>query len=127
MEFPADRGYHQEHLWAKESGPGTAVIGITDFAQDQLGKIIFADLPGEGDSLEAGEEMGALESVKSVSDLVAPVNGEVVKINDALDEEPAVINQDCYGEGWLVEVKLAGPLAEAGLMSAEEYQAGLEG
>ena len=127
MEFPADRQYHQDHLWARESGPGTVSIGISDFAQDQLGKIIFADLPGEGDAIQAGEEMGALESVKSVSDLIAPVNGEVVKVNQAIDEEPAVINQDCYGEGWLVEVKLAGTLDEAGLMSAEQYQAGLEG
>ncbi|MGD8560947.1 MAG: glycine cleavage system protein GcvH [Desulfarculaceae bacterium] len=121
MEFPPDLKYGADHLWIRELEDGKVTLGVTDFAQDQLGKVVFVELPAVGDALQAGSEMGAVESAKSVSDLISPVSGEVVQVNESLEDEPATINQDPYGKGWLVQVRLEGGLP-AELLSAEEYQ-----
>ncbi len=122
MEFPANLRYSADHLWVKPMGGGRVTVGLTDHAQHELGKIIYLDLPGVGDSLAAGEEMGTVESQKTVSDLVAPVSGEVVKINDGLLDDPEPVNDDPYRAGWLLRVELEGPLEEEDLMGADEYR-----
>lgn len=128
MEFPDDLLYSTEHLWVREMGEDKAAVGITDFAQDQLGKVLYADLPAVGDTLVLGDEMGAVESAKSVSDLISPLNGEVVRVNETLADRPALLNDDPYGEGWLAEVELDGDLP-GDLLSAKEYreEVGLNG
>ena len=121
MEFPGDILYGPGHLWVREQNNGLVQVGITDFAQDQLGKVIYIDLPEVGDEVSQGEDMGAIESAKSVSDLIAPVSGEVVEVNEALLDEAGPINDDPYGTGWMAVIKVDGALE--GLLSAEEYQA----
>ena len=127
MEFPDELMYHPGHLWVRDEGEGRVTVGITDFAQDQLGKVVYVDLPEVGDTVVEGEEMGAVESAKSVSDLIAPVTGEVLEINDDLNDDPAPINEDPYGSGWLAVIKLEEELSPD-LMDAESYakQAGAE-
>ena len=127
MEFPDELMYHPGHLWVRDEGEGRVTVGITDFAQDQLGKVVYVDLPEVGDTVVEGEEMGAVESAKSVSDLIAPVTGEVLEINDDLNDDPAPINEDPYGSGWLAVIKLEEELSPD-LMDAESYakQAGTE-
>lgn len=120
MEFPPELSYSQEHLWVRQEDEGQVVLGISDYAQDQLGKVVYVDLPEAGDQVEAGQEMGAVESAKSVSDLIAPVSGEVLEVNESLADDPATLNDDPYGRGWLARVKLEGSLP-AGLMSAAQY------
>ncbi len=121
MDFPPELSYSQDHLWVRDEDDGEVVVGITEFAQDQLGKVVYVDLPEEGEEVSAGEEMGAIESAKSVSDLICPVSGEVLEVNDTLADTPAVINEDPYGDGWLVRVKLEKVLPDD-LLSAEEYE-----
>ena len=127
MEFPDELMYHPGHLWVRDEGEGRVTVGITDFAQDQLGKVVYVDLPEVGDTVVEGEEMGAVESAKSVSDLIAPVTGEVLEINDDLNDDPVPINEDPYGSGWLAVIKLEEELSPD-LMDAESYakQAGAE-
>ena len=120
--YPQGLRYDKEHVWVKAEGD-TAVFGVTHFAQDQLGEVVFVDLPSEGDEVVAGETFGEIESVKSVSDLYAPVSGEVTKANEALDDVPETVNEDCYGEGWMIEVKLSDPSELDGLLSADDYEA----
>ncbi len=120
--YPEDLRYDKEHVWVRTEGT-VAVMGITDFAQDQLGEIVYIDLPTVGDTVAAGDTFGEVESVKSVSDLFSPVSGEVVKVNEALDAGPETVNEDPYGAGWMIEVKVEDTLEIDGLMSAEEYQA----
>jgi glycine cleavage system H protein len=121
--YPDDLKYTPEHEWVRE---GDAVrVGITEYAQDQLGDIVYVSLPSVGDSVAAGETCGELESTKSVSDVYAPVTGEVVAVNEALDSTPELVNNDPYGEGWLFEVRLADGGSLDGLLSAADYQAGL--
>lgn len=105
MTNPDDRGYTAEHGWALVEGPDSAVVGITWFAQDQLGEITFVDLPEPGDRLEAGESYGVIESMKSTSDLYAPLSGEVTEVNAALVGEPTLVNDDPYGKGWLLRLR----------------------
>lgn len=119
---PADLRYDKEHEWVRVEGDA-AVIGISDFAQDQLGEVVYVDLPSVGDELVAGETFGEIESVKSVSELYAPVSGTVVEVNDELDGSPEVINSDPYGSGWMVKVQLGDAAELDGLMSADEYEA----
>jgi len=119
---PADLRYDKEHEWVRVEGD-SAVIGISDFAQDQLGEVVYVDLPSVGDVLAVGETFGEIESVKSVSELFAPVSGTVVEVNDELDSAPESINSDAYGAGWMVKVKLADPAELDGLMSSVEYDA----
>jgi len=123
VDFPDDLLYGSEHLWIRrEEDQGLVTLGITDYAQDQLGEIVYVDLPQPGDTVAAGDEMGALESAKSVSDLISPVDGEVVEVNQALLDDPSPINHDPYGAGWMVRVRLEDGLPQ-GLLSAAEYEA----
>lgn len=122
MEFPDDLRYTKEHEWVKVTGH-VAVIGITDFAQEQLGDIVFVELPAVGEELKEGETFGAVESVKSVSDCFSPISGKVLDVNDSLTESPEILNEDCYGEGWMLKVKIEDENALEEMMSAEEYEA----
>jgi len=120
--IPEDLFYSEEHEWVRVEGD-VAIVGITDFAQDQLGDIVYVDLPAEGDSVDAGSVVGELESTKSVSDVFTPVSGEVIARNDALEATPEVINSDPYGEGWLLKVRIAEEDVTSGLLTAEAYSA----
>ena len=118
MNIPEDLQYTKSHEWVRIEGD-TATIGITDHAQDELGDVVFVELPVEGDTFDAGESFGTVESVKAVSDLYAPVGGEVVEVNSALEDAPENINEDPYGEGWIVKLRTTD---EADLLSPEEYE-----
>lgn len=118
--YPADLKYDREHEWLRVEGD-TAVIGITFFAQDQLGEVVYIDLPSVGDEIAAGEKFGEIESVKSVSELYAPVSGTVGEVNDALDSTPEMVNNDPYGVGWMIKLKMADVSQADALMSADEY------
>lgn len=120
---PEELRYTAEHEWVRAHGDGTATFGITHFAQDALGDIVYVSLPSQGDALSAGSTCGEVESTKSVSDVYAPVAGEVVEVNAGLDAAPETINADPYGAGWLVKVRLADPASVDGLLSAAEYRA----
>lgn len=122
MAATDDLRYTAEHEWVRFEGD-TAVFGITDYAQKALGDIVYVSLPAVGEALAAGRPCGEVESTKSVSDIYAPVDGEVVERNDALDASPETVNGDPYGDGWLVRVRLAQPDQVEGLMSAAEYAA----
>ena len=118
MNIPEDLQYTKSHEWVRIEGD-TATIGITDHAQDELGDVVFVELPEEGDTFDAGESFGTVESVKAVSDLYTPVGGEIVEVNSALNDAPEKINEDPYGEGWIVKLRTSG---EAELLSAEGYE-----
>jgi glycine cleavage system H protein len=120
--YPSDLKYDKEHEWVRVEGD-VAVIGISHFAQHQLGEVVYVDLPSEGDSVSAGEAFGEIESVKSVSELYSPADGEIVKVNSALSDSPETVNEDPYGGGWMIQVKLADAAQLDGLLSAEEYEA----
>ena len=122
--YPDDLRYHREHDWARVDGD-TATLGITWYAQDQLGEVVFFDPPEVGASITKDSPYAEVESVKAVSDVVAPVSGEIVEVNEALKDSPEQINEDSYGEGWLVKVKLSDPSELDGLMDAESYQQSL--
>ncbi|RAP77753.1 glycine cleavage system protein GcvH [Paenibacillus montanisoli] len=117
-------GYTEEHEWA-EAGSGSVKIGITDFAQNQLGDIVFVEFPQIGQAVEAGQPMGSIESVKTVSELYSPVTGTVTKVNEALLDSPELVNSDPYGEGWIAEVEVDGDAGEIvkKLLSADQYEA----
>jgi glycine cleavage system H protein len=119
-EFPDDLRYSQEDEWARLEGD-RVTIGVTDFAQQQLGDIVFVELPKVGANIERGEPFGVIESVKAVSDLFAPVSGEVLEVNTALAEQPESVNEDCYREGWMVTVGLADPSEFEALMDGAAY------
>lgn len=116
--------YSEKHEWVKIEGD-VAVIGITDYAQDQLGEILFVEMPEVGDELTAGEEYGVVESSKVASDLIAPITGEVIEINEKLEDEPEAINEDAY-DAWIVKVKLSDESELENLLSAEKYEGTLE-
>jgi len=118
---PSDLRYAKSHEWLKPAGDGTALIGITDYAQSSLGDITFVQLPKVGAALKAGETFGVVESVKAASDLYAPVAGTVLEINSALDAAPEVLNQDPYIAGWMLKIKLADPASAATLLDAAAY------
>jgi glycine cleavage system H protein len=122
--YPEDLKYTSEHEWVRE-GSSAVRVGITDFAQDALGDIVYVSLPEVGTVIEAGGSVGELESTKSVSDVYAPVSGTVTARNDALDGTPELVNSDPYGEGWLFEVELSDPGQLGGLLDATAYQATL--
>lgn len=120
MNIPKDLKYSSDHEWVRVEG-NVAFIGITDFAQSQLGDIVFADLPAEGRVIKANEVFSVVESVKAVSDIITPVSGKIVQVNPALDGAPELINQDPYGEGWIVAVELADKSELDGLMDDAAY------
>ena len=119
---PEELKYTQEHEWVARTGEDSARIGITDFAQTQLGDVVFVQLPEVGERVTAGQAVGEVESTKSVSDINVPVGGEVTARNDALDQSPELVNSDPYGEGWMIEVKLADPSEVDGLLDADAYR-----
>lgn len=114
--------YSESHEYVKIEGD-CAVVGITDFAQEQLGNVVYVDVPEVGDEVTAGETFGAVESTKAASDLVCPVSGEVVEVNEALEDEPELVNKDALGEGWIIKVKLANPEEVEQLLDAKGYEA----
>lgn len=120
--LPDDLKYTAEHEWVRP-GEGSVRIGITDFAQQALGDIVYATLPAVGDTVTAGQAFGEVESTKSVSDMYAPVDGEVVAVNDALDSQPELMNSDPYGAGWFVELRPTDPDAVEALLDADAYEA----
>ncbi len=122
MNFPTNVKYTKEHEWIRLEGD-IAVVGITDYAQKQLGDIVYVDITAEGETLEADEVFGTIEVVKTVSDLFLPVAGEVVEVNEAIEDTPEVVNADPYGEGWLIKIKPANPVDIEELLDAEAYKA----
>lgn len=120
MSTPSDRVYSKEHEWVVLDGD-VAVVGITHFAQDQLGEVVYVDLPSAGDTVAAGDAFGEIESVKSVSELYAPLSGEVVEVNEALTDTPETVNADPYGEGWMIKVRVDDASQAEALMSAADY------
>ncbi len=124
-----DLRYTEDHEWVRIEDSGIAVVGITDYAQEQLGEIVFVELPEVGDELERGAEAAVIESVKAASELFAPVSGTVDTVNDALNDEPALVNEDPTGEGWFLRIDTGGGVDEAmeGLMTEEEYLRYVEG
>jgi glycine cleavage system H protein len=127
--YPADLLYHSDHDWARidEADPGTATLGITWYAQDALGEVVFLELPAVGTATSKDAPYAEIESVKAVSDVVAPLSGEIVEVNEALAENPQAVNEDPYGEGWLVKVRLADASEREALMDAASYSASLDG
>jgi glycine cleavage system H protein len=123
--YPEDRRYTKEHEWVRLEGD-RGIVGITQYAQEQLGDVVFLELPEVGRKLSPGEGFGTVESVKAVSELYSPVAGEVVEVNSALAQKPEVVNSDPHGAAWMIKVKLADPAAVAGLMDARAYQAYVE-
>ena len=121
---PNDRKYSREHEWVKveDADTGRALAGITDFAQDQLGDIVYVELPKLGTTVSHMGKMGEIESVKSVSDLFSPVSGEVIEVNERLLDHPEIANQDPFGEGWLIRISMTDASELDGLMSADEYE-----
>ena len=120
--YPDDVRYHPEHDWARVEG-GEAVLGLTWFAQDALGELVHFEAPAVGAALVQGEAYGEVESVKAVSDVVSPLSGEVLDVNEKAVDEPEVVNEDPYGEGWLVRIRMSDPSELDGLMDAQAYEA----
>ena len=125
MSIPSDLRFTNEHEWVRIEGD-TATFGVSDHAQEALGDIVFVELPEIGRSIDAGEAYGVVESVKAVSDVYAPVAGEVIEVNDALEGEPDLVNSDAYGAGWIIKVKISDNNDDVELMNAEEYATFLE-
>jgi glycine cleavage system H protein len=127
--YPDELLYHPEHDWARidAADPELATLGITWYAQDALGEVVFFDPPAVGTKLTKDASYAEVESVKAVSDVVAPLSGEIVEVNEALSENPAMINEDPYGEGWLVKVRLSDPAERESLQDAATYKASLAG
>lgn len=118
---PEDRRYTNQHQWVLPIEDGLALVGITDFAQDQLGPIVYLELPEVGETLEEGEPYGVVESMKSSSDLFTPLDSVVVGVNSAAEDEPSIVNGDPYGEGWMLRVRLLEPTAYERMMEASDY------
>jgi glycine cleavage system H protein len=128
MNIPEELRYSPEHEWARQLEGGSKVrIGITDFAQDALGDVVYVDLPAVGTRVEASEAVGELESTKSVSEMYAPLGGVVVAVNEALADNPQLLNDDPYGEGWLIEIEAADVATLSDLLDADAYRALTEG
>ena len=124
---PTDRRYSKEHEWARVESPGLVVVGITHYAQDQLGDVVYVELPSTGAQVKQFQKLGEIESVKAVSDIFSPVGGQVVEINGKLEGQPELVNDDPTGEGWMLKLRAENADAEmANLLSAEEYEAFLE-
>lgn len=120
MTFPEELKYTKDHEWIRFEDDDTAVVGVTDFAQQELGDIVYVDITTVGQTVEEGEIFGSVEAVKTVSDLFIPVSGEVLEFNDELEASPELVNEDPYGKGWMVRIKITG--STDGLLSVEEYK-----
>ncbi|MBC1405090.1 glycine cleavage system protein GcvH [Listeria welshimeri] len=125
MSLPKDLLYTEEHEWVK-ADDGSYIIGITDFAQDQLGDIVFVELPEVGDAVTKGDSIGSIESVKTVSDFYAPVTGKVVAVNETLEDEPELINSNPYDTGWILKLTEVEEADVTALLSSDEYEKGLD-
>ena len=125
MKVPENLRYTREHEWARIKG-GRVTIGITDYAQEELGEIFNVKLPEEGDEVAKDDVFGSIESAKTISDLYSPVSGEVIKVNDVLEERPELVNEDPYGEGWMIRVEITDSSELDFLLTAEEYETFLE-
>jgi glycine cleavage system H protein len=123
LEYPQDLRYTAEHEWVRLRSDGVARVGITAFAQDALGDVVYVSLPAVGDSVSAGDSCGEVESTKSVSDIFAPVSGEIVAVNETLDSAPELVNTDPYGEGWMYELSPTDAGAAESLLDLEAYRA----
>ncbi len=126
LNYPEDLRYTTDHEWVRDLGDGAVRIGITAYAQDALGDVVYVSLPTVGDTVAVGDSVGEVESTKSVSDIYAPVAGEITAVNDALDATPELLNSDSYGEGWMYEVRVEDPAALENLLDAGGYQAQLD-
>jgi glycine cleavage system H protein len=126
VENPHDRLYSEEHEWAKDNEDGTITMGITDYAQEMLTDIVYVELPEVGKKVQQMEPVAVVESVKSVSDVFSPVSGEVVEVNDLLEEQPELINQDAFGEGWIARIEMDEPAELDNLMDAGTYTTMIE-
>jgi glycine cleavage system H protein len=129
-EIPNDCRYSEEHEWVRPDGPDYVKVGITDYAQDQLGDIVFVEFPEQGASLEQANPFGVIESVKVSNELYSPISGEVEEINTALQDDPSLVNQSPYGDGWMIRVRLSDPTEIENLLTPEKYEElvkGLEG
>ena len=124
MNVPAELKYTKEHEWIRVEGE-EAYVGITDYAQSQLGDIVFVEVETEGDNLEAGDTFGSIEAVKTVSDLYMPISGEVLEFNSELEDQPDLVNKDPYGKGWIIKVKVEDEAQLDGLLSADAYKASI--
>ncbi|MGY8906534.1 glycine cleavage system protein GcvH [Candidatus Njordibacter sp. Uisw_056] len=120
-DLPQGLSYVSSHEWIRNEGDGIVTIGVTDFAQEQLGDVVFVELPDVGTQLTSEDEFGVIESVKAASDLFAPVSGEVIAINEQLDDDPELVNSDPYGDAWLLQVRLTHPEELEHLLDAEAY------
>ncbi|MBT3437308.1 MAG: glycine cleavage system protein GcvH [Oceanospirillaceae bacterium] len=125
--LPQGLHYVASHEWIRDEGDGTVTIGVTDFAQEQLGDVVFVELPEVGAELASEDEFGVIESVKAASDLFAPVSGEVIEVNDQLDDDPELVNSDPYGDAWLLKVRLSNVAELEGLLDADAYSALCDG
>lgn len=126
LEYPDDLRYTSDHEWVRDQGGSVVRIGITAYAQDALGDVVYVSLPTVGDTVAVGDAVGEVESTKSVSDIYSPVAGEVTAVNEALDDTPELLNSDSYGEGWMYEVRVEDAAALEGMLDAEGYQAQLD-
>lgn len=122
MNFPDDLKYTKEHEWVRNNNDGTVTVGITDFAQSELGDIVFVELEAEGSEFSQNEVFGTVEAVKTVSELYSPVSGEIVEINSLLEDDPEIVNNDPYGDGWMVKIKLADDSELDLLLSTDDYK-----
>ncbi|HEY3751594.1 MAG TPA: glycine cleavage system protein GcvH [Pseudonocardiaceae bacterium] len=119
---PEELKYTQEHEWVARTGPDTVRVGITDYAQEQLGDVVFVQLPEPGEQVTAGQAIGEVESTKSVSDIFSPLDGEVVARNESLDSQAELVNSDPYGEGWMIDIRVTDPSTVDELLGAEAYR-----
>ncbi|TAL08548.1 MAG: glycine cleavage system protein GcvH [Porticoccaceae bacterium] len=121
VDTPKELGYRETHEWVRNEGDGTVTVGITDYAQDSLGDIVYVELPELGDELDLGQEAGVVESVKAASDVFAPLTGTVIAINEALEDTPEIINASPYGDGWFYRLRIADPAELDDLLDAQAY------
>ena len=119
--FPEDLLYHPEHTWVRIADDNTAVVGITDFAQEQLGEVAFVDLPSTGSSFSAGDEFGTVESIKAVSSLHMPITGTVTEVNEQLEDDPELVNTSPYGDGWMLRITIEADADKSQLLDSEKY------
>jgi glycine cleavage system H protein len=124
MEFPGNLKYTEDHEWilVDDEDPSIALVGITDFAQSELGDIVYVEVETEGETLDAEEVFGTIEAVKTTSDLMMPVSGEVMELNTALDDNPEIVNEEPYGGGWIIKIKMSDPSELENLMDAASYE-----